>query len=178
MKKEFIILIGTLLFLLIIGFTAYFTSELTRDLMFKSAKLTSTEIVYDINDSYSEQKVRDYLIELKVKYPEVAVAQMKLESANGTSNIFRQNNNLFGMKVPGKRPTTALGTKNNHAYYSHWRQSCIDYALYQAYFMNADNISSEKDWLDFIGQMYAEDQNYKQKLVARIGYDNRRNQIN
>lgn len=129
-----------------------------------------TQIVYDINDPYSEEKVAIYLKELNVKYIDVAVAQMKLESANGTSDIFRFNNNLFGMKNPKKRATTSLGEKDNHAYYSHWRQSVIDYALWQNFVSNAENLSSESDWIDYIGHMYAEDGKYKLKISKIIAY--------
>lgn len=113
-------------------------------------------VVYEITDPYSETKVYEYLLQLKIKYPLVAMAQMKLESANATSNIFKQNNNVFGMKEPGLRPTTALGTKNNHAYYAHWRQSVLDYAIWQAYVMNAENIQSKEAWLAYINRFYSE----------------------
>jgi len=126
---------------------------------------TKTQVVYDLNDSYSEQKVMDYLLQLNVKYPKVALAQMKLESANGTSKIFKEGNNLFGMKVPVRRPTTALGEKDNHAYYSHWRQAVIDYALFQAFVSNTENMNSESDWLDYISHTYASDTSYRNKLV-------------
>jgi hypothetical protein len=126
---------------------------------------TEAQIVFDLNDPFSEQKVRDYLTELRVKYVDIAVAQMKLESANGTSKVFREGNNLFGMREPGKRPTTALGTKNSHAYYSHWRQSVIDYAMFQAYVGNMENLASEEAWLDYIGRMYAECSTYKEAIL-------------
>ena len=37
------------------------------------------------------------------------VAQSKHESANYTSNVFKANNNAFGMKQPKVRPTTSIG---------------------------------------------------------------------
>lgn len=131
----------------------------------KSPSVERIQVVYDINDPFSEQKVLDYLKELHVKYPNIAIAQMKLESANGTSLVFREGNNLFGMKMAEKRPTTALGTRNNHAYYNHWRQSVIDYALWQSFVSNPENISSEEEWLNYVGRMYAEDNSYRKKLV-------------
>jgi uncharacterized FlgJ-related protein len=125
----------------------------------------STQIVYDLNDPFSEIKVRDYLRQLHVKYPEVAIAQMKLESANGSSKIFQEGNNLFGMKLAEHRPTTALGEKNGHAYYSHWRQSCIDYAMWQGFVEDPENISSESSWVNYISKFYSKDDSYKQKLL-------------
>lgn len=129
------------------------------------------QVVYDINDPISEEKVRIYLKQLHVRYVDVAIAQMKLESASMTSKVFREGNNLFGMKLAEKRPTTALGVRNNHAYYSHWRQSCIDYALFQAYCMDLDNISSEETWIKFIGRIYAEDLSYHNKIVKMMKKD-------
>lgn len=132
------------------------------------------QVMFDINDPFSEIKVRKYLNDLNVRYVDVAIAQMKLESATGTSKIFREGNNLFGMKHPRVRPTTSLGVKNNHAYYSHWRQSCVDYALFQAYVMDLDNSISEDAWLDYIGRVYAEDTEYTKKLL-KIKNDARSN---
>lgn len=123
-------------------------------------------IVYDISDPYSESKLIDYLKDLNVKYPLIALSQMKLESANGTSPIFKKNNNLFGMKMPGTRPTTALGIANNHAKYAHWRQSVIDYAMWQAYVMNTENVSSEDAWLEYINRFYSEiPGEYKRRIL-------------
>lgn len=129
--------------------------------------LVRTEIIYDATDPYTEEKAAAYLKQLKVRYVSVALAQLKLESANATSKIFKEGNNLFGMKSAEKRPTTALGTKNNHAYYAHWRQSVLDYALWQAYVMNADNISDEKSWVNYINRSYSEiPGEYKRRLLA------------
>jgi flagellum-specific peptidoglycan hydrolase FlgJ len=124
-----------------------------------------TQIMFDINDSFTEEKVKIYLKELNIKYPEVALAQMKLESANGTSKVFKENNNLFGMKLPKFRPTTALGEKNNHSYYSHWRQSVVDYAIWQSFVMNPENVASEKNWIEYLNRMYAEDGSYGEKIL-------------
>ena len=130
------------------------------------AQKTYTQIMFDISDPFTEDKVKQYLKDLNVKYPEVALAQMKLESANGTSSMFRENNNLFGMKLPKKRPTTALGEKNNHSFYSHWRQSVIDYAMWQAFVMDPENIDTEGDWISYLDKMYSEDGSYGRKITT------------
>ena len=126
---------------------------------------TQSQILYDINDPFSQEKVRIYLKELHVRYIDVAVAQMMLESASGTSKIFREGNNLFGMKYPVRRATTALGERNGHAYYSHWRKSCEDLALFQNFIANPENMDSESAYLDYIGRVYAEDGSYRKKLI-------------
>ena len=130
------------------------------------AQKTYTQIMFDISDPFTQDKVQHYLKDLNVKYPEVALAQMKLESANGTSSMFRENNNLFGMKLPKKRPTTALGEKSNHSFYSHWRQSVIDYAMWQAFVMDPENIDTEGDWIAYLDKMYSEDGSYGRKITT------------
>ncbi len=45
-------------------------------------------------------------------YVDYVIAQAKHESANFTSNVYKQNNNAFGMKVPSVRPFAGYqGTK-------------------------------------------------------------------
>lgn len=123
--------------------------------------------IFDANDPYTEQKLKQYLIDLHVKYPMVAIAQMKLESNNGSSNIFVQGNNLFGMKRAISRPTTSIGSLGNsdNAIYSHWRQSVLDYALWQSFIENPENISTESNWIDYISRYYSKDDSYKNKLL-------------
>ena len=168
MKAKTIKLIGIILLVVVIITAIFYTGIKFQQKAVLNTKEIRTEVqlIHDINDPFSEEKVREYLKKLRVKYVDVAVAQMKLESANGTSKIFREGNNLFGMREPGRRPTTALGTRNNHAYYSHWRQSVIDYALFQAYVGNITNLATEEDWLDYIGKVYAEATAYKQTLKS------------
>ena len=69
------------------------------------------------------------------------------------------------MKAAERRPTTALGNRNNHAYYSHWRQSVVDYALWQSFVANSENIYSEEAWINYISKFYSRDNSYKSKLL-------------
>jgi len=60
----------------------------------------------------------------------VIVAQAVHETGNFSSGIFRQNNNLFGMKLPRQRETTATGERAGHATYSNYFQALADYFMY------------------------------------------------
>ncbi len=113
-------------------------------------------------DVFTEQKLKDYLIELNVKYPNIVFAQAKLESGNFKSKIFEENNNLFGMKQPSIRTTTATGEQYNHATYNSWRESVLDYALYSCKYTSS--IKSESEYIAYLGSRYAEDTNYMFKL--------------
>ena len=113
-------------------------------------------------DVFTEQKLKEYLIELNVKFPNVVFAQAKLESGNFRSKIFEENNNLFGMKQPSVRTTTATGEQYNHATYNSWRESVLDYALYSCKYTS--NIQTEEEYIAYLGSRYAEDTNYVNKL--------------
>lgn len=61
--------------------------------------------------SFSELNLYKKILELGIAYPDVVLAQAKIETGNFTSKIFRENNNMFGMKLPGRRTTTAVGKR-------------------------------------------------------------------
>ncbi len=71
----------------------------------------------------------NYLVTQKIPHPEVAYAIIRTES-NMCSNIFKSNNNLFGMKQPGVRPTLSKGPKYGFASFEKWQHSVLDYKLY------------------------------------------------
>lgn len=113
---------------------------------------------------FSEEEVIELMKELNIKFPHIVLAQAKIESASYSSNIFRYNHNLFGMKEAKQRITTALGTKRNHAYYRDWTQSVIDYGFYQASYLR--QIKTEEQYFRYLGNSYAEDPNYLNKIKA------------
>jgi hypothetical protein len=88
-----------------------------------------------IINSYSEDKLISYLKALNIKYPEVVYAQAVIESGNFTYKKFIKDNNLFGMKKAKSRATLALDSEGNYARFNTWRESVIDYALYQSMFV-------------------------------------------
>ena len=57
-------------------------------------------------------------------------AQAGFETGNFTSVIFKENNNLFGMKLPKVRKTTAIGENRGHAVYKTIEDCIKDYWLY------------------------------------------------
>lgn len=117
-------------------------------------------------EEFSEQDLVAYLKELNVKYPYIVLAQAKLETGNFTSLVFKQNNNLFGMKQAKQRATTCKGTFFNHAKYNSWKDSVLDYALYSSKHLN--KISSEEQYISYLGEHYAQDPNYSSKLKKII----------
>lgn len=121
-----------------------------------------TKIVYvDQKEEFSKEALIKAIEDLNFKHPEIVLAQAKLETGHFESKIFLENNNLFGMKVAYSRPTTAIGTRNGHALYRHWKDSLIDYALYTSAFMR---YNSENDVFSHLGKYYAQDPIYEKKV--------------
>lgn len=130
-----------------------FISEETRAIILRES---------DKANEFSAYKLKEYILELNIRYPHIVLAQAELESGTGTSPMYKSNHNLFGLKEAKRRPTTALGTDNNHAYYDNWKESVLDYAFLQAAYMH--EIKSEDEYYQYLGQYYAEDPNYVPKL--------------
>lgn len=128
-------------------------------------------VILDSRNSFSEDKLKEMIVGLNLKHPDVIYAQAILESGNFKSSIFKNNNNLFGMKEARQRPTTALGTQLNHAYYDNWRDCVLDYAIWQSSY--ARRLTKEQ-YLDLLNEMYAEDNSYKDKLkILLLEYEKR-----
>jgi hypothetical protein len=101
---------------------------------------------------------------MEIEHPEIVFIQAQIESGNFTSPIFKEGNNLFGMKVAEKRNTSAIGTIRGHAAYLIWKHSVIDYKLMQDKYAKG---KSQKEYLKYL-EKYAEDPNYITKIKRRL----------
>jgi uncharacterized FlgJ-related protein len=133
---------------------------------------TKAIIINEANkeNQFSEPKLKEYILELNIKFPHIVLAQSQLETGHYTSKIFRENHNLFGLKQAKQRPCTALGTENDHSYYNNWRESVQDYAMYSARYLS--QLRTEEEYFQYLGQNYAEDPNYITKLKTIIKNNN------
>jgi uncharacterized FlgJ-related protein len=122
-------------------------------------------VIIRLNNSFSPEEVREEIVKLNLDHPDVVYAQCLIESGNFSSNIFKNNNNCLGMKLAKSRPTTAVGEDFGHAKYKSWQDCIRDYALWQASY--ARNLSKQ-EYLQFLGQIYAEDGSYIVKLKQKI----------
>lgn len=118
--------------------------------------------------SQLSDEILAYILDLRIENSYIVYAQARLESGNFTSDIFIENNNLFGMKVAERRPTTAIGVNRGHAVYKSWQESVLDYALMQAAYYRG---LSEKEYLDKICSVYAEDSMYRKRIVEIMKND-------
>ncbi len=113
------------------------------------------------NKTFSESRFKEYLLELNIQYPDLVFSQAKLETGNFQSNLFKQNSNLFGMRMATSRPTTSNATENGYAFYNNWKESVQDYAMYQAKFLSG---LTRVQYIDYLGKNYSNDTNYIKKL--------------
>jgi hypothetical protein len=118
------------------------------------------QIIFINNDKekFSEEKLKQLLIDLNVKFPDIAFAQARYESGNfgknKNANLFHSNHNLFGMRVAMSRPTTNIGEENNFAIYENWVMSVIDYAFWQI--SMTKEIHSRSEYLSYLKAVYSE----------------------
>ena len=128
-------------------------------------KDTTEVIVIDSSKLNRELLVR-YILDKNIAHPEVAYAIVRQES-NMCSDLFKANNNLFGMKHPGVRPTKSLGRKNGFAHFEKWQHSVDDYKLYlefvgghkitkQAYLIHLDRNYAHAGYSKYLDNYFEE----------------------
>lgn len=150
LKKVNMILIGYVLLTFMV-----FLSSHTNDA--DKVEVSQIETVSNTNE-FTEEKLMSYIKQLNIRFPHIVLAQAKLETGNFKSRLFKENNNLFGMKCATKRPFTHKGEQRGHAKYDKWQDCVIDYALYQAAYLSKKKTESE--YFAYLSENYAEDTNY------------------
>lgn len=125
------------------------TKKIVNEKSFK-VKDTLTELID--SSLLTKELLVSYLIHKKIHHPEVAYAIIRQES-NMCSKLFKSNNNLFGMRHPGVRPTKSLGSKFGFAHFESWQHSVLDYKLYIE-FVNGHKLDKD-DYLRHLDVNYA-----------------------
>jgi len=159
----YMVIIG-LVIAMLIGFTIGYYTGKAKSIDTLSSK--EKVIVINTMDPFKVDSLKSYLVQLNVKFADVVYAQAQLETAGFTSNIFRENHNLFGMKQAMRRSSTNKGEQFGHAYYDTWRESVLDYALFQCKYLS--EITTRDEYLQYLRQNYAEDPNYYNKLIKLL----------
>ena len=131
---------------------------------------TELVVLEDERSAFSEEALLKEIDDCGIRFADIVYAQAVLETGSFKSKIFTESNNLFGMKLARSRNTTAVGENRGHAMYDDWRRSVQDYSLYQSTYLR--KIKTEKQYLRFLGENYAEDPSYVSKLT-RIMYERR-----
>jgi hypothetical protein len=117
-------------------------------------------------EPFSEEALVRLMRNSNIKYPHIVLAQAKLESANFTSKIFKQNHNMFGMRMPRQRPTAAIREANGFAVYRDWQDCLYDYMLYQANAMST--VDNEVEYFTRLEEKYCTDTGYVSSVKELI----------
>jgi uncharacterized FlgJ-related protein len=157
-----------ILFTLLISLVILVTSVMLSKTVYKTLVITEEAklVVLKEQNTFNEVLLENYIKDLNIKYPHIVLAQAKKETGHFKSEVFLTNHNLFGLKEAKIRATTAIGTNLNHAYYNNWRESILDYALYQNAYLK--NVKTEDEYFQYLQANYAEDTNYVSDLKKMI----------
>lgn len=140
-----------LLFMTMLGITSYFVLKI---IMHKNEtpEIPKPCIIFDTVriEVFSEANLIRYMDILEIEYPNIVLAQAKLESGNFTSNRFKQYNALFGFQT----------SNTNIIKYKSWKESVINYKNWQM-----RRLKDGENYYDFLVRVkYSEDSNYINKL--------------
>ena len=123
----------TVMFVMIVVFTTGLVSlgkSENKKIKVVKKVIKDTTVVVAVDSSKLDRELLvSYILEKNIHHPEIAYAIVRQES-NMCSNLFKTNNNLFGMRHPGVRPTKSLGSKKGFAHFESWQHSVLDYKLY------------------------------------------------
>jgi len=101
-------------------------------------------------ESFSENNLIKFMMLIEIQYPEIVLAQAKLESGNFTSERFKKYNALFGFQT----------SDTNIIKYKSWKESVIHYKTWQM-----KRLKGGENYYDFLVRVgYSTDSNYINKL--------------
>ena len=119
---------------------------------------------YEHSEWCLKMEVKHLMQLYEIRFPEVVFAQFILETDWGTSRLFLENLNPFGMKQARQRVTASLGAcRIGFATFSSLNSAIIDKRIWQTLFFHG---STMDEYLEFIGRVYAEDEDYIDKIRA------------
>jgi len=141
-KNYFILFLVVVVFFLISFTSGVITNNYTE----------RVPVIIEKNNDLNLQLVEKEIKALKIRFPNIVLKQIKRESNYLKSNISKINHNITGMRPSFSRATTARGENLGFNVYRNWRESLIDYALYQEAFTR--NIETEDEYYQFLDQVY------------------------
>ncbi len=136
--------------------------------------------VIAVKPSFSQENLFNEIIGRNILCPNVVMAQAELESGFLSSGHAPKTNNLFGMRYPGQRKTTAIGIylqgrdtiiygtqdelrkylkRPTYAVYEHWTDAVQDYKLWQDY-----SFKTKSKYIEFLSRVYATEPTYADRI--------------
>jgi hypothetical protein len=117
------------------------------------------------NKSVSDSIIYEVACECGAWYPDIIMAQYEIESNRGKSALARSSNNLFGMRIAVRRPTTQLSGMSNSGYgvYLNREHSIIDRILWERWVFKGEKPSRE-EYMTRLSSIYAESPTYRETI--------------
>jgi len=130
-------------------------------------------LLIKVTEKYEQKgykELTERLSGLGMRFPTIFLSQVYLETGNFTSRIYKENNNMMGMKLPFYRESLAIGENLGHAVYENTGDCILDYIKWQEYWLpryeeNNGKLETDEDYLAFLNAIgYAEDKKYLDKI--------------
>lgn len=131
--------------------------------IFKGPIKNYNDIIFE--KKFSKESLVGLIKKMKIKYPHIVLSQTILETGHFKSDIFIENNNLFGMKKSSNRIVVSDSIQYGYMYYNNWEDSVYDYALFQSTYLR--KIKSEEEYFNYLSRSYAESEDYV-KLLKQV----------
>ena len=136
---------------------------LSDDLLFAAKRAEFYQRAH--KQEFSVELLKECIYYEKIEHPDIVLKQSFIETGNYTSELFLVANNLFGMRFPHYRTTTAIVEYEYHSKYLHWTDSVKDYKIWQEWWLGLGYRFDEYlVFLYYIG--YAEDPLYVLKIAV------------
>ncbi len=148
---------------IVIFVAGYITANLNKSVVEIEG---GVHVIKEETTPFSKEALVKMIDELNMKHPHIVLAQSILETGHWTSVVFKQNNNLFGMRLAGSRVKTAQRAELNHAYYNTWQESVYDYAFFQCLYLS--KLDTEEQYFAALDASYAEAGNSYSVTLKKI----------
>jgi uncharacterized FlgJ-related protein len=117
----------------------------------KTEYIHSEEVINLItNESFSREKFIEEVVASGFKFPEIIIAQAYIESEHFKSPVWKENNNMLGMRLATTRFTLATGENLKHAVFKNWKDCVKDRLIYEALYLNKLNKQQYYHYLDHV----------------------------
>ena len=141
----------------------YKNESMVLQINIRAENRTNVSLHDSINSmlTFNADNVIRYLDYFDIAHEDIVFKQSLLETGRYNSEVFLENNNLFGMRHPLSRATTSKGSNLNHALYLNYLESIKDYKIYQDYYYDG------RPYYSFlIDKGYATDTKYIRKIKS------------
>jgi flagellum-specific peptidoglycan hydrolase FlgJ len=162
--RDIIIVLAIFILGLIVGLNSQHNNKESKQL---------DKVYYNVDSNNVSKDL--YFEKHKIRFSHIVYAQATLESNNFKSKLCKENNNIFGMKVPAQRFTFCNNPYDygNYAKYDNIESCILDYKAWQM--QNAYNITTEEGYFNLLRNIYAEDTEYVNKLKKIINGNKSKN---